>query len=136
MMYGPYWSLSRVYLEVVNYMFLVHLINFSFEYSIIASDIFKIPTLLLVTNSDFFVLNLEPNTSSPLNTQAASLWSNQEGIKKFLYFDSSGIFLFWFEFTIIKCIHHFAWSLLQNTGKWWRSCTSLLLLSSLNFGNT
>jgi len=33
-------------------------------------------------NTVYMGLNAEPNTSSPLNTQAAALWSNQEEYRK------------------------------------------------------
>lgn len=65
---------------------------------------------------------LEPNTSSPLNTQAAALWSNQEGM---LFINNILLFLFFpFFFSLYAIFKRKYTYLLQNTGRWWRSYIS------------
>ena len=78
-----------------------------------------------------FVLHLEPNTSSPLNTQAASLWINQEG-----KLENDSLVGIRCEYPVNKAhkcsIARMNYILkvcfilvVQNIGRWWRSCTSL-----------
>ena len=67
MMWEPYCCLSKVCLEVV------------FTFSCHFSKVNHFQELRQQSYS-FYLWNSEPNISSPLNTQAAQLWSNQEGI--------------------------------------------------------
>ena len=118
MMWEPYCCLSKVCLEVV------------FTFSCHFSKVNHFQELRQQSYS-FYLWNSEPNISSPLNTQAAQLWSNQEGIT------------YIFSFLLYKWVpsssfYFFHWNVseksflffLQNIGRWWRSCTSLQLLLS------
>lgn len=79
----------------------------------------------LLMNVGFSMWITEPNTSSPLNPQAAQLWGNQEG-KIWACFVC-------FNFRLLYIIDSvrimLPLALLQIIGRWWRSCTSLQMLN-------